>query len=181
MPGVDLGSAVIDAVESGLIVKGGGHAMAAGITIKPGQLGPFRAQLSALLADQVGIARAATALAIDAAITARGATPEFVHETERAGPFGSGNPQPVFAFPAHRARFPDVVGQGGHVRFTLASGDGARLKAIAFRAAASPLGQMLLNAGDDTPIHIAGTLGIDHWQGREQVQVRVTDAALPRN
>ena len=181
MSGVDLGSAVIAAVEAGLVAKGGGHAMAAGVTLKPGQLGPFRAHLTQRLSDSVAAARAATALQIDAAITARGASPEFFHEIERAGPFGSGNPQPVFAFPAHRAKFAEIVGAGGHVRLVLTSEDGARLKAIAFRAAATPLGQALLGAGTDTPIHIAGTLGLDHWQGREEVQLKVTDAAMPRN
>ena len=181
MPGVDLGHAVIAAVELGLAAKGGGHAMAAGVTLKPGQIGPFRAHLAGLLGNEVSTARAATALQIDAAMTARGASPGFVHEIERAGPFGSGNPQPVFAFPSHRARFAEIVGSGGHVKFTLVSEDGARLKAIAFRAATTALGQALLDAGNDTPIHIAGVLGIDHWQGREEVQIRATDAALPRN
>jgi single-stranded-DNA-specific exonuclease len=179
MPGVDLGRAVIAAVERGLAARGGGHAMAAGVTLASGQIGPFRAHLAELLGEAVGTARATTALAIDAAITARGATPELVHDIERAGPFGAGNPQPVFAFPAHKARFAEVVGQGGHVRFTLSAADGARLKAIAFRAAGQPLGQLLLSAGNDTPLHIAGTLGLDHWQGREQVQLRVSDAAQP--
>jgi single-stranded-DNA-specific exonuclease len=180
MPGVDLGRAVIEAVETGLIAKGGGHAMAAGITVKLTELGAFRAHMMEALNSQVAVARAATALQIDAAMTTRGATVDFVHEIERAGPFGSGNPQPVFAFPAHRARFADVVGQGGHVRFTLASDDGAKLKAIAFRAANSPIGDLLLRQGD-MPLHIAGTLGLDHWQGREQVQMRVVDVAIPKS
>lgn len=178
MPGVDLGSAVIAAVEAGLIAKGGGHAMAAGVTIKPGQMGPFRAHLFETLGPSVAAARARTDLKIDAAITARAATPGFVHDIERAGPFGAGNPQPVFAFPAHRVKFPDVVGVGGHIRFTLASDDGARLKAIAFRAANGPLGQALLGAGD-APLHLAATLSVDHWQGREEVQARIIDAAIP--
>ena len=178
MPGVDLGSAVIAAVEAGLIAKGGGHAMAAGVTISPGQMGPFRAHLFETLGPAVAAARARTDLKIDAAITARGATPGFVHDIERAGPFGAGNPQPIFAFPAHRVKFPDVVGAGGHVRFTLASEDGARLKAIAFRAANGPLGQVLLGAAD-APLHLAATLGVDHWQGREEVQARIIDAAVP--
>lgn len=179
MPGVDLGRAVIAAVEAGLIPKGGGHAMAAGVTIRPGQMAPFRAYMAEALTSQVAVARAATALPVDAAITARGASPEFVHDFERAGPFGAGNPVPTFVFPAHKAKFAEVVGQGGHVRFTLASDDGSRLKAIAFRAAGQPIGDMLLNGGSDTPLHIAGTLGIDHWQGREQVQMRVVDIAQP--
>ncbi len=181
VPGVDLGSAVIAAVDAGLIPKGGGHAMAAGVTLRPGQLAAFRAHLYDLLADPASIARAQVAIEIDAALTARGANVNFVHDIERAGPFGAGNPQPLFAFPAHKARFPDVVGAGGHIKFTLTSDDGARLKAIAFRAATTELGQVLLSAGNDTPLHLAGTLSLDHWQGREEVQFRVEDiATLPR-
>lgn len=181
VPGVDLGSAVIAAVDAGLIPKGGGHAMAAGVTLKPGQLAAFRAHLYDLLGKSAGIARSESAMPVDAALTARGANVAFVHDIERAGPFGAGNPQPVFAFPAHKARFPDVVGAGGHVKFTLTSDDGARIKAIAFRAASTELGQVLLSAGNDTPLHLAGTLSLDHWQGREEVQFRVEDlATLPR-
>lgn len=178
MPGVDLGSAVIAAVEQGLIAKGGGHAMAAGVTIRPGQMGPFRAHLFETLGPAVAAARTRSALQIDAAMTVRGATSEFVRDIERAGPFGAGNPQPIFAFPAHRAKFAEVVAAAGHVRFTLTADDGAKLKAIALRAASAPLGQAILNAGD-APLHFAGTLSLDQWQGREDVQVRVSDAAVP--
>jgi single-stranded-DNA-specific exonuclease len=179
MPGVDLGHAVIAAVEAAIIEKGGGHAMAAGVTIKPGQLGPFRAHLTAALEGQVSTARALTSLKIDAALSARGATVDFVQDFERAGPFGAGNPTPVFAFPAHKAKFAEVAGEAGHVKFVLTANDGARLKAIAFRAASTPLGQGLLSAGNDTPIHVAGNLGLDHYQGRAEVQLRVIDAAIP--
>ncbi len=178
MPGVDLGSAVIAAVETGLIPKGGGHAMAAGVSLRPGDLGPFRAFLVEKLGPSVGIARAASALRIDAALTARGAGVDMLHSLEKAGPYGAGNPSPVFAFPAHRARFPQVVGKGGHVSFTLASDDGAKLKAIAFRAAGTALGDTLMRDGDQ-PLHFAGGLSIDHYQGREQVQFRLTDIARP--
>jgi single-stranded-DNA-specific exonuclease len=153
--------------------------MAAGATLKPGQLGPFRAHLSEALAGTVGAARAQTALKIDAALTARAASVEFVEDIERAGPFGAGNPQPIFAFPAHKAKFAEVVGGPGHVRFSLTSDDGARIKAIAFRAAATPLGDALLTAGNDRPLHLAGTLGLDHYQGRAEVQLRLIDAAEP--
>ncbi|MEO9296545.1 single-stranded-DNA-specific exonuclease RecJ [Devosia alba] len=179
MPGVDLGSAVIRAVESGLLIKGGGHAMAAGITIGPGQLGPFRAYLADALSLDVAAARAATALKIDAALTARGASIDLVKDLERAGPFGAGNPGPVFAFPAHRAKFAQVVGKGGHISFALVSEDGARLKAIAFRAASTAIGDTLLR-GADSALHFAGSLGIDHYQGREQVQFRLIDLAKPK-
>ncbi|MBE7731500.1 single-stranded-DNA-specific exonuclease RecJ [Devosia faecipullorum] len=178
MPGVDLGSAVIEAVETGLLPKGGGHAMAAGISLRSGEIGMFRAFLAEKLGASVSRARAASALRIDAALTARGATIELLHGIERAGPFGSGNPSPVFAFPAHRARYPQIVGKGGHVSFTLTSDDGARLKAIAFRAAGTALGDMLMRDGDQT-LHFAGSLSMDHYQGREQVQFRLTDIARP--
>lgn len=179
MPGVDLGSAVIRAVESGLLIKGGGHAMAAGITIGSGQLGPFRAYLADALSLDVAAARAATALKIDAALTARGASIDLVKDLERAGPYGAGNPGPVFAFPAHRAKFAQVVGKGGHISFALVSEDGARLKAIAFRAASTAIGDTLLR-GADSALHFAGSLGIDHYQGREQVQFRLIDLAKPK-
>jgi single-stranded-DNA-specific exonuclease len=154
--------------------------MAAGVTIKPGQLGPFRSFLAQALGGDVATARAITALPIDAAVTARGASLDLVHDVERAGPFGAGNPSPVFAFPAHRAKFAQVVGKGGHVSFALTSEDGARLKAIAFRAANSPLGDALLRSAE-TAFHFAGSLSIDHYQGREQVQFRLIDIAKPGN
>jgi single-stranded-DNA-specific exonuclease len=180
VPGVDLGSAVIAAVEAGLIPKGGGHAMAAGVSLRPGDLGPLRSFLADQLGTSVAAARAASALKVDAALTARGATVDLLHRIERAGPFGSGNPGPVFAFPSHRARFAQVVGKGGHVSFTLTSEDGAKLKAIAFRAANTALGDVLLRDADQ-PYHFAGSLSLDHYQGREQVQFRLTDIArLPR-
>lgn len=178
MPGVDLGSAVIEAVETGLLPKGGGHAMAAGVTLRPGDLGAFRAFMAEKLAGSVATARAASALKIDAALSARGATVDLLHNIERAGPFGSGNPSPVFAFPSHRARFPQVVGKGGHISFSLTAGDGAKLKAIAFRAAGTPLGDVLLR-DNDQPLHFAGSLSLDHYQGREQAQFRLTDIARP--
>lgn len=179
MPGVDLGRAVIEAVDLGLIPKGGGHAMAAGVSIKPGQLGPFRSFLAERLSRDVSAARAITALPIDAALTARGATLDLVHALEKAGPFGSGNPGPLFAFPAHKARYAQIVGKGGHVSFTLTSDDGARLKAIAFRAANTALGDALLR-DNESAFHFAGALSIDHYQGREQVQFRLTDMAKPK-
>jgi single-stranded-DNA-specific exonuclease len=181
MPGVDLGRAVIAAVDAGIVARGGGHAMAAGVTLRQGDLGPFRAHLIEMLSEAVGTSRAASELPVDAAVTARGATPDLVRELERAGPFGAGNATPIFAFPAHRAKFPDIVGAGGHVKFSLTSEDGARLKAIAFRASTTDIGAALMSAGGDRPLHIAGTLGLDHWQGRAEVQVRVTDVALPSN
>src|SRR5690606_30566850 len=147
VPGVDLGRAVIAAVDDGLIPKGGGHAMAAGVTLRPGQLAAFRAFLDERLGETIARSRAVVTLPIDAALTARGAQPELVRDIDRAGPFGAGNVQPLFAFPSHRVRFPELAGGAGHIRFTLGSEDGGRLKAIAFRAAGTPLGDALFAAG----------------------------------
>lgn len=179
IPRVDLGAAVVDAVGRGLIVKGGGHPMAAGVTLSSGQLGGFRAALNDALSQAVADARMGNGCRIDAALTARAADPAFIHAIERAGPFGAGNPTPVFAFPAHQVRFPEVVGAGGHVRCTVSSGEGANLKAIAFRAAGNPLGDALLKARGGQLLHVCGTLNIDHWQGRERAQLRIIDAAVP--
>lgn len=177
--GVDLGRAVIASVEEGIITKGGGHAMAAGITLNQADIGKFRGYLAEKLAEDTKSARSNVSLPVDAAITARGATVDFVKTVEKAGPYGAGNPTPIFAFPSHKIKFAEIVGKGGHVKFTLVSADGARLKGIAFRAAETQLGQLLLDARDDRQVHLCGTLGIDHWQGREQVQVRAIDAAMP--
>ncbi len=177
--GVDLGQGVLEAVEQGLIEKGGGHAMAAGISLKQTQIGAFRGAINEALAKDVSVARDKASTKIDAAITARTATPDFVNSLSAVGPFGMGNASPVFALASHKITYSNIVGKGGHVQCTLSSGDGASIKAIAFRAATSDLGQAILNAPRDKPMHFCGTLNVDHWQGRERVQMRLIDAADP--
>ncbi len=175
--GVDLGRAVRLAVEAGLLVKGGGHAMAAGITLERAQLGAFRAYIEEKLAPMVEKARADEALLVDAALSASGATPALIAMIEQAGPFGAGNPEPVFVFPAHRITDAAKVGEN-HVRVRARSGDGGRLEAIAFRALTTPMGKMLLESRGEA-LHLAGHLTLDKWGGRERVQLRLTDAARP--
>jgi single-stranded-DNA-specific exonuclease len=175
IPGVDLGLAVRSALVEGLLIKGGGHAMAAGLTVSRDKLGALRAFLERHLSEPVAAARAADSLVIDAAITARGATPELIETIERAGPFGSGNPEPVFAFPSHGIAYADQVGNA-HIRVRLRSGDGGALNAIAFRSLNRPLGEALLAARGQT-MHLVGCLSIDRWQGKERVQLRILDAA----
>jgi len=178
IPGADLGAAVRAAVEEGVLIKGGGHAMAAGITVARDRLAPLRAFLEERLAADVRAARdAERELEIDAALSGSGATAALIEELERAGPYGNGNPAPVFAFPAHRVTFADIAGNG-HVRLSLASGAGGSLKAMAFRAADAPLGQALL-AARGKPLHVAGTLSLDHWGGSPRPQLRILDAAAP--
>jgi len=175
IPGVDLGRAVRQAVADGLILKGGGHAMAAGITLRREALAPFRAYLEAALARDVETARLDRALLIDGAVSAGGADAALIATLGRAGPFGSSNPEPVIAFPGHTVIYADRVGEN-HVRARLKSGDGAIVDAIAFRAHEQPLGRTLM-AHRGKEIHAAGTLCLDRWNGSERVQLRISDLA----
>jgi single-stranded-DNA-specific exonuclease len=175
--GVDLGAAVRSAVEEGILVKGGGHAMAAGLTVESGRLGDLRAFLEDRLGASVAERRRDRSLKIDGALMAPGASVELIEALEQAGPYGSGHPTPIFAFPAHRIDYAEIVGSG-HIRCSLRADIGARLKAIVFRAADTDLGRMLLqNKGQ--PLHVAGTLGIDYWGGTAKPQLRILDAAKP--
>ncbi len=174
--GVDIGAAVRAAVDAGLLVKGGGHAMAAGLTLVRDRLDTLADFLQTQLAAQYGAARSLAELKIDGSLSASGANLELLDQLERAGPYGSGNPAPRFVFPAHHISFAKVVGDG-HVRCTLTAGDNARLNGIAFRAADTPLAQALL---DNTarPVHVAGKLKRNFWQGRESVDLTIEDAAF---
>lgn len=171
--GVDLGAAIRAAVAEGIAVKGGGHAMAAGLTVHRDRIGDLSEFLDARLAASVAAA-AESDLKVDGLLTASGATPELAATLEAAGPFGSGNPQPVVALAAHRLAYVEPTAQG-HVRLSLADSSG-RIKGIAFRAVGTPLGDALLSARDRT-VHVAGTLRVDRWGGREAVQIAVRDIA----
>ncbi len=174
IPGVDIGSAVREAFESGLIEKGGGHAMAAGLTVLKERLGDLRGFFEERLGPQVQAAQD-RALSIDAALTAGAATLELIELLEQAGPYGTAHPSPVFAFPAHRVLYADRAG-GDHIRCTLASADGKRLKAVAFRAMGTELGEMLLSERQ-LPLHIAGKLTVDEWSGARVPCLHIEDAA----
>ena len=174
--GVDLGQAVRQAVRERLLLKGGGHAMAAGITLRKDALAAFRAYCEDVLAAPVEAARRESGLAIDGAVSAGAVNLALVELLTRAGPYGAGNPEPLLALPAHTLIYADLVGEN-HIRARFKSGDGKIVNAIAFRAAGKPLGQALLdNRG--RPMHAAGSLAIDRWQGEERVQMRLTDVAM---
>ncbi len=175
IPGADLGHAVARAVEQGILVKGGGHPMAAGLTIDSKRLGDLRVFLEEHFAAEVATATADPALKIDGALSAGGATLDLITMLERAGPYGSGNPAPVFALPAHRVAYADSAG-ADHVRCTLQAPDGKRLKAIAFRALHTDLGETLLSERAQ-PLHIAGRLAINDWGGKREPQLFIDDAA----
>ena len=172
--GVDLGAAVREAFDAGLIEKGGGHAMAAGLTVATARLGDLRGFLEQRLAPQVEKA-ADRSLKIDAALSASGATLDLIELLEQAGPYGTGHPAPVFAFPAHRVVYADPAGSD-HIRCTIAAEDGKRIKAIAFRAMGTELGELLLGERQ-FPLHIAGRLTIDDWSGSRVPSLHIEDAA----
>ncbi len=172
--GVDIGRRVREAFEAGLIEKGGGHAMAAGLTVRVERLGDLRAFLEQHLAPEVQAAQD-RALSIDAALTAGAATLDLIELLEQAGPYGTAHPSPVFAFPAHRVLYADRAG-GDHIRCTLASADGRKLKAVAFRAMGTELGELLLSERQ-MPLHIAGRLTIDDWSGTRVPSLHIEDAA----
>ncbi|HEX2430556.1 MAG TPA: single-stranded-DNA-specific exonuclease RecJ [Aestuariivirgaceae bacterium] len=176
LPGVDIGAAIRDALAEGHLVKGGGHVMAAGLTVERAKLGRLRGFLEERLAAAVADVPASAALDIDGALTASGATLDLVELLERAGPYGSGNPAPVFAFPAHRVLYADLAGHD-HVRCTLVHGDGTQLRAVAFRALSTVMGETLLKERD-RPLHVAGRLTVDDYNGRRGAQLMIDDVAL---
>ena len=173
--GFDLGRLVREAAEKGLIVKGGGHAMAAGITVDRANLGALRAFFEERAAADVFRLRSEESLQVDAALAAEGATQDMLDALEKAGPFGQGYPQPVLVMPHHQLIDVRAVG-AGHVRADLRSAVGGRVQAIAFRAAESPLGDFLFKARG-TSIHVAGALSGNYWNGARSVQFRIVDAA----
>ncbi len=177
--GVDVGGAVRAAVAKGLLKKGGGHAMAAGLTVAREGVEALHAFLNDALKSSTKQARTSAGLEIDGAVTPSAVTAEFMTLIERAGPYGQGNAQPRFVFPAHRVKFAKVVGEA-HVRCSLEAGDGTRIDGIAFRAAGQPLGDLLLAANGGMTIHVAGTLKRDTWGGREKIDLMIDDAADPR-
>ena len=174
--GVDLGRSVRTAAEGGIIVKGGGHAMAAGATLQTGGLEAFRAFMTHALKQAVDDANANDGLFIDGSLTAASVTPRLVAELASAGPFGSGSPEPTFVFGQHRIIDARIVGSGGHVRVKIKAGDGTVANGVAFRAADQPLGQALMALRGE-PAHVAATLSVDRWGGGERAELRVQDVA----
>lgn len=175
--GVDLGAAVLAAKDSGLLVAGGGHAMAAGLTMAAGGLEPFREFISDRLAGDVERALGDKALLLDALLAPGGVAGNLCDALDTAGPYGAGWPSPrVAAGPARLLRA-GIVGDG-HVRGLACGDDGKRFKWIAFRSAASDLGQALLASPGDRRWWLAGTIKRDEWNGGNAAEMHVEDAAL---
>ncbi len=173
--GVDIGAAVRGAVEAGLAKKGGGHAMAAGVTVAQERLPELAAYLREALGSSYRAASAAPTLAVDGAMTPRAATLEFAEQLESAGPFGQGNPPPRFCLPSVRLTMMKEIA-GGHLRCALQAVDGAQVSAVAFRAAGSELGAALDKARD-LACHVAGRIERDEWGGRNRVEFHIEDVA----
>jgi single-stranded-DNA-specific exonuclease len=176
-PGVDLGRAVIAAFDQGLLLAGGGHAMAAGLTVRSDGVDRLRAFLCERLETDFAIAAAADAVEIDALLAPGGADRRLFEDFQRLAPFGPGNPEPMFALGDVQIQQPTAM-RGGHVRCVLSDGAGARLKAIAWRAGDTDLGRRLLSG--EGALHVAGRLKTDDYMGREGVQLEIEDAADPR-
>jgi single-stranded-DNA-specific exonuclease len=175
VPGFDLGRMVREAVEAGLLVKGGGHAMAAGITVEKEKLGALRAFFEERAAADVFRLQDQESLLIDGALAAEGVTLQLLDTLEKAGPYGTGHVAPVFALPRHRLVDARLVG-ANHIRAELRSESGGRIQAIAFRAADSALGDFLFRSRGST-IHTAGSLSSNYWNGNRSAQFRIVDAA----
>lgn len=173
--GVDIGAAIRGAVEAGIAKKGGGHAMAAGVTVADARMPELTAYLREALGESYRTAMAAPTLSIDGAIVPRAATGDFVRQLERAGPFGQGNPPPRFCIPSVRLTMLKEVGNG-HLRCALQALDGSQISAVAFRAAKSELG-VALERGRDLGCHAAGRLERDEWDGRDRIEFHIEDVA----
>ncbi len=175
--GVNLGRAVQAAFDEGLLLAGGGHAMAAGLSVRPDTIPDLRAFLNERLALETQAATAEDGLDIDALVTTGGADRGLWQAFQALSPFGPGNPEPMFAAADVRIERPMAL-RGGHVRVTLTDGSGGRLKAVAWRAEDTEIGKRLMSEGG--AVHVAGRLKPDDWQGRESVELEIEDVADPR-
>ena len=174
--GVDLGAAVLAAKDSGLLVAGGGHAMAAGLTVARDKIAALTDFLDERLSADVSRGRDGRALLLDAVLSPGGVCPGLCDALDAGGPYGAGWPSPRVAAGPVRIVKADVVGNG-HLRLIVAGDDGGRIKAIAFRMAESPLGQAMLSARPERKLWIAGCIKRDDWVDRPSAEMHLEDAA----
>lgn len=171
--GVELGDAVTSLKNDGLLIAGGGHAMAAGLTVPALSINDLRRQLNDMLGASVQTARQNRMRDIDAMIAPGAVSKTFAEMIGRAGPYGQGNPEPVFAIANLRPDYVKIVGEN-HISATLISDGGEAVRAIAFRAAGEPLGEMLKAGGR---VHVAGKVRTDDWRGGDSGQLHIADIA----
>ncbi|MEL7190431.1 MAG: DHHA1 domain-containing protein, partial [Pseudomonadota bacterium] len=175
--GVDLGAAIIAARENDLLVAGGGHAMAAGLTIASNKLDAFANYLNERLTSDVEKARATQSMKLDLSLAPGGLTPDLVNTLDAAGPFGVGWPAPRVAVGPVKVIKADIVGKD-HLRVIAAGRDGKSFKAIAFRAGETEMAQTILHRSKDRQFHFAGRVKIDDWGPRPAAELHLEDAAF---
>lgn len=178
IPGVDLGAAVLAARDAGLLLAGGGHAMAAGLTVAAGGVPALAEWLDERLSAAVTRASADRALLLDGLVGPRGINARFVEAIGEGGPYGHGWPQPRVATGPVRLVRADTVGSGGHLRLIVAGDDGGSFKAIGFRLAEQPLGAALLGARAGQRLWLAGRVKRDDWSGGDKAELHLDDAAF---
>ena len=176
MTGVNLGEAITQAKQAGLLISGGGHAMAGGLTVEADKIEAVTAFFEEALEEDVKNARANLSLKIDALIAPSAATLDLTAKIATVGPYGAGNPQPVFAMADMRIAYAQRV-RGGHVRCAFEDGSGGRINGICFRADESGLADVLL-APNAPKVHIAGRIKEDSWKGRKKVDFQLIDMAI---
>lgn len=173
--GVDLGSAITAARQSEILTAGGGHAMAAGLSMRQEMIDDLNAFLCERLKSNVADAMTSLSLKLDGVLSLSAVNPELVHTLDKIGPYGQGNAQPRFAFAEAFVSYVDVVGKD-HVKCSLRGADGSVVKAMAFRSADKPLGQLLIASRGKT-IKVAGTIRNNTWNGRTSAEIFIEDAA----
>ncbi len=177
VPGIDMGAIVTAARQAGLLINGGGHAMAAGLTVAEEKIDDFRTFFEERTARALAGTAVEARLGIDALLTAGAANGEMLDLIDRLGPFGAGNAEPRFAIANAIVQYADIVGEN-HIRVTLRGEDGQRVQGIAFRAAGESWGNRLLQR-NGAPLHVAGYLRGNFWQGQRRVQFVIQDVADP--
>ena len=177
LPGVDIGAAISAAAEAGVIEGGGGHPMAAGLSLRADQLDAFDAFLAERLSEDVARATAARSLVLDGAVPTASITRTFCEALAPAGPYGQGNPEPRFAVEGVRVGGVRQVG-ADHLAFTASDRMGRQARAIAFGCLGQPLGTLIQGAQDGQPVHLAGRIKPDDWKGGDAGQLHVEDGAF---
>lgn len=179
MPGVNLGEAITAARDAGILLSGGGHAMAGGLTVEASKIAELTSFLNAHLADDVKEARRNLSIKVDALIAPGAVSQAIIDVIDVVGPYGAGNPQPIFGFSDLRIAYAERV-RGGHVRCAFEDGVGGRLSGICFQADQSGLSDILLDPNAPR-VHVAGRLKANSWQGRQKVDLQLVDLAIAQN
>ncbi len=174
--GVNLGAAIYKAKQEGFLIAGGGHEMAAGLTIDSSKIEEFREFIETVMSEEIREARKSSGMKIDALLSASAANSELIAQINKCAPYGTKNPEPVFAFPDMRVTFAKRL-NGGHVRCGFEDNSGGRINGIVFRAEESRLADVLLMPNPPR-VHIAGRLKENTWQGRTKIDLTVTDIAI---